>query len=132
MSTCPDIERAVPAGSPLLGSWLLVSCTMTRADGSVIMPYGAQPDGIILYSADGWMACQMAGTNGSGGFEALSAYHARFSVDPERAIVTHHVAWSSASSVSGDAMRHYRVKGNSLTLTAPAEGSTVEVRWRKP
>ena len=105
---------------------------MTLPDGSQSLLYGDKPRGVIVYSADGWMACQMA--NGVGGGDPgsfFSAYHGRYSIDEAQAVVTHHVVWSSTEGVSGDARRSYRIEGCKLILTAQTGGALVEVRWSK-
>lgn len=105
---------------------------MTLPGGTILHPYGVQPHGAIQYNPDGWMTCQMAASGeGSGLFEPLSAYHGTYTVNPSRAVVTHHVAWSSSPSVSGDAVRYYRLEGDFLILTADSDEAFVEARWRK-
>src|SRR4051812_15555743 len=37
----------------LVGTWLLVAVTAERADGSKGEPFGANPKGVIIFTADG-------------------------------------------------------------------------------
>jgi hypothetical protein len=45
--------------NPLLGTWQVVRWEISYGDGRpATLPYGESPDGLILYSTDGWMnAC---------------------------------------------------------------------------
>ncbi|WP_328891738.1 lipocalin-like domain-containing protein [Streptomyces sp. NBC_00316] len=44
----------------LLGAWRLVSYTATSTDGEVIHPLGLTPNGLIVYTPDGYMSAQLA------------------------------------------------------------------------
>ena len=46
----------------LIGAWQLRSCTSTLPDGTQEHMYGSAPIGVIMYTPDGWMSCDMAGT----------------------------------------------------------------------
>lgn len=120
-----DGEALVRAG--LSGAWQLVSCTITHPDGRTEQPFGAAPRGLIAYTADGWMSCQM-----EGGPAGYSAYFGPVSVDQAAATVTHHVRGSSHPSLSGDQVRRYRVTGEGLLLSANLGDSLIEVAWRRP
>ncbi|WP_298197116.1 lipocalin-like domain-containing protein [Novosphingobium sp.] len=118
-------EALVRAG--LSGAWQLVSCVMTHADGRIEHPFGPEPRGLIAYTADGWMACQMAGEPAG-----HSAYFGPVSVNEDGATIIHHVQGASHPRLSGDQVRGYRVKGDQLLLSAETGGSLVEVLWRRP
>jgi len=115
------------ARAGLAGAWQLVSCTMTHPDGWIEHPFGPEPRGLIAYTADGWMVCQMAGEPAG-----HSAYYGRVSVDEAAATVTHHVEGASHPRLSGDQVRDYRVTGDELLLSAQSDDSLVEVLWRRP
>lgn len=120
-----DGEALVRLG--LAGAWQLVSCTITHGDGQVEHPFGAAPNGLIAYTADGWMSCQM-----EGGPAGYSAYFGAVTVDEAAATVIHHVRGSSHPWISGDQPRHYRIAGDGLVLSAEAGGGLTEVVWRRP
>jgi hypothetical protein len=44
----------------LLGAWHLVSYTATSTDGEVIHPLGPTPNGLIVYTPQGYMSAQLA------------------------------------------------------------------------
>lgn len=132
---------AAAARAGLLGTWKLVGCTVTQADGASHHPYGAAPRGTIVYTSDGWMSCQMAPTeagdpagNAPPGNSAVtySAYYGRFTIDEARHLVVHHVEGSSSTMVQGVQERHYTVDGNRLRLEAALGEAAVTVLWERP
>lgn len=120
----------------LVGSWELRSCSVQDADGGTNYPYGSEPQGVILYTAAGWMSCHMA--FGSAASDAESAgtikytsYHGPFTVAPDKSLVTHHVRGSSIDQLVGtDQVRSYAFDGDLLVLSASVDRSRVEVVWR--
>ena len=46
-------------GKKLLGAWHLVSYIATSADGEVIQPLGPTPNGLIIYTPQGYMSAQL-------------------------------------------------------------------------
>jgi hypothetical protein len=45
----------------LVGAWRLVSCVEVDAkSGEVYLPFGAVPEGLILYTLDGYMSAQLS------------------------------------------------------------------------
>lgn len=115
------------ARSGLLGAWELVSCTITGSDSQIEHPYGTAPRGLIAYTIDCWMSCQMIG-----GALGYSAYYGPCSLDEAARIVTHHVRGSTHPFISGDQQRCYRVDGMVLHLSAQIGDGVIEVLWRRP
>lgn len=115
------------ARAGLIGAWELVSCISTYPDGQAEMPFGPSPRGLIAYTPDGWMSCQMEGEPAG-----YSAYYGSCTVDEEASVVTHHVRGSSSSLVGGDQRRAYAVQGDLLRLGAEMGGASIEVLWRRP
>ena len=66
---------------------------------------------------------------------SAAAYYGTYAVDPERHVVTHHVAASLRASEAGTIERRYTLRGDTLVLTADAlyEGATVThtLVWRR-
>lgn len=124
-----------------VGAWHLTSCTVTQADGTQVFPYGRRPNGIILYTPDGWMSCQLRGDDWAGDSKSdaagpsgpihYSSYYGSFAVDEEREVVIHHVAGSSEPTVHGNQERHYRFDGDSLILEAQTNGVTAQLEWHR-
>ena len=115
------------ARSGLLGAWELVSCTITDNDSQIEHPYGTSPRGLIAYTNDGWMSCQMIG-----GELGYSAYYGPCSLDEAAGIVTHHVCGSTHPFTSGDQTRCYLVDGLKLHLSAQIGDGVIEVMWQRP
>jgi hypothetical protein len=120
----------------LIGSWELCSCTIRDTHGAVSCPYGSHPQGVILYTAAGWMSCHMASGGAVDGADVAgtikyTSYHGPFTIAPDEGYVTHHVRGSSIDQLVGtDQVRFYAFDGDLLILSASMDGSGVEVTWR--
>src|ERR1051325_1972913 len=126
---------ALDAQTPrIVGTWQLMSRTVTRADGSKVIDavLGEQPSGRLVYDASGAMSLQMMRT---GRKEAIStpanakdkanarvilgydSYFGRYTVDEKAGTVTHHVEGSLfPEDVGDDWVRPFTLNGNTLTL----------------
>jgi hypothetical protein len=66
---------------------------------------------------------------------SAAAYYGTYAVDPARHVVTHHVTASLRASEAGTIERHYRLRDDTLILTADAvyEGALVThtLVWRR-
>jgi hypothetical protein len=127
------------ASSPIVGTWQLMTRTVTRADGSrVIDPVlGEKPTGRLIYEASGVMSLQMmrAGrkdamsTAAGAGDKAnprvilgYDSYFGRYTVHEKTGTVTHHVEGSLFPEDLGeDWVRPFTLKGNTLTLRLTSE-----------
>jgi lipocalin-like protein len=136
-------------GNPLLGTWRLRSHVVTTAAGVRSHPYGERPTGYLSYSADGRM--QVIGAAQDRAIPAgpsptqreraalhdtLFAYAGTYTIDGGQ--VVHHVdiSWNETWTGS-DQVRHFEVRGNTLTLTTrirdPATGTETRYAlvWEK-
>ena len=63
-SMAPIATGAQPAKSlreMLVGAWRLVSCVEVDAEtGEIFLPMGQHPEGLILYTPDGYMSAQLS------------------------------------------------------------------------
>ena len=68
-------EATVPAlREALIGAWRLVSCVETDVEiGETFLPMGDHPEGLILYTPDGYMSAQLSSPD-SGNFEGGDTY----------------------------------------------------------
>ncbi|BBY34305.1 hypothetical protein BST33_17935 [Mycolicibacter minnesotensis] len=117
-----------PAGlrEALLGGWELSSCDSVDIDsGAVSHPFGTAPRGLILYTADGYMSAQLAGSSDAA-LPTYIAYGGRFRVEEETATVHHEVSVSMLPELlARPQLRHARVDGDRLTLSASATNDGV-------
>lgn len=132
-----------------LGTWRLLSFTHQDVDGSLIDLYGEDPQGYIMYTADGMMSVSIM-RNGRANFanesqktdeeykQAFSShfsYCGKYSTDSEK--VTHHVQISNYPNWCGDDLvRYYEFAGDKLTLNtaAPADigkQANVQLIWQR-
>jgi hypothetical protein len=93
----------------LIGSWRHIGSTV---DGKPRPGQGANPKGIIIYDAHGYMA-----------------YFGKYSVDERARTVTHHRHGSVQPGDKGDLVRGYEFAGDRLILKPI--GTTTEVLWER-
>jgi hypothetical protein len=123
----------VQARDALVGAWRLISWENQAADGQVTYPMGPDPNGYVLYAADGRFSITIS-RRGRAGFaagdllsgtaeekaramEGFVAYAGRYSFDGDR--VVHHVELSLFPNwVGTDQERWVELAGDRLTLSA--------------
>jgi hypothetical protein len=119
----------------LLGSWLLTSYTADTA-GEVTHPLGPDPEGIIMYTDDGYMSAQLMrrdrpaydrAITGGGTTEQMAAD-----------VLHHHVQVSLLPNwLGGIQVRNAQLDDETLTLSAAVTSrkgvsSTHVLVWRRP
>ncbi|MDX2007044.1 MAG: lipocalin-like domain-containing protein [Meiothermus sp.] len=123
----------------------MVSFTAQWPDGRVTEPFGGRPVGRIIYEADGRVTALLMHErrNEADGHRSppevqagFTAYFGTYRTDEERSIVTHSVTASlSAARASGEFQRHYKIHGDTLTLTFTREQGGLPVTnslvWRR-
>jgi hypothetical protein len=137
----------------LVGAWELVRFETREGDGRVRLPFGAAAQGLLVYSATGWMTGQLmrpdrAPVNGNSITQATDAqlraiatgyvaYAGPFQVDESRQAVIHHVQLSLFPNLVGtQQVRYARLEGDVMELRTPPEqsgaGSRVShLQWRR-
>lgn len=148
------VTSAEELRAALVGAWLLVSYESQAVDGSdVLYPLGTTPEGIIMYTPDGYMSAQLMAP-GRGNYSdgdphtantdelakaaaGYLSYSGPFTV--EGTVVAHHVQTSLMPNWIGQTQyRAAQLDANTLTLrpTEPAlmggklHNSTLV--WRRP
>jgi hypothetical protein len=137
----------------ILGAWLLASYTADAA-GEVSQPLGPDPQGIIMYTADGYMSAQLMrrdrpaydrAITGGGTTEQMAAaasgylcYSGPYRLDEAAEVLHHHVQVSLLPNwIGGIQVRNAKLAAGTLTLSAVvtsrkgASSSHVLV-WRRP
>jgi len=135
----PAARSANSATERIVGTWQLMTRTVSRADGTVIVDpvLGEKPTGRLVYDASGAMMLQMMRT---GRTEAISnpasaggkanprvilgydSYFGRYTVDDKAGTVTHHVEGSLFPEDLGDDwVRPFTLQGDTLTLRLTGE-----------
>jgi hypothetical protein len=130
----PAARSADAASQLIVGTWQLITRTVSRADGTTVMDpvLGEKPTGRLVYDASGAMMIQMMRT---GRKDAISrpanpsdnsnprvilgydSYFGRYTVDEKAGTVTHHVEGSLFPEDLGDDwVRPFTLQGDTLTL----------------
>ncbi|HEX3785883.1 MAG TPA: lipocalin-like domain-containing protein [Pseudonocardiaceae bacterium] len=117
--------------SDLVGGWGLESVTMTAADGQLVHPFGTQPEGLLLYTNDGWMSATITGTGEATG---QTIYAGQVFVRADE--VLHRVVVGVPPFGPGtEQVRKVRFADRDrLVLTAPPDqfaGAVIELVWRR-
>src|SRR5258705_676571 len=133
---CADL-RAMMEAYKFLGACRLVPGEYPAADGTPAeSPYGPEPQGLLMYDAQGSMSAQlaqkgrtpfaiadrMAGTPDEikAAFESYQAYYGRYKIDEREHVVTHTVIQSLLPNWIGtEQRRQYRFKDGKLILRTP-------------
>jgi hypothetical protein len=131
--------RPATAAQRIVGTWQLMTRTVTRADGSTVIDavLGEKPTGRLVYDAGGAMSLQMMRP---GRKEAIStpanakdkanprvilgydSYFGHYTVDEKAGTVTHHVEGSLFPEDLGDDwVRPFTLNGDTLTLRLTGE-----------
>ena len=131
----PATRPSPGAAAKIVGTWQLMSRTVTRADGSKIIDpvLGVKPIGRLIYDANGAMSLQMmrigrksAITTPENGNQRITlgydSYFGRYTVDEKAGTVTHHVEASLfPEDVGDDWVRPFTLEGDTLTLRLTGE-----------
>jgi Lipocalin-like domain len=128
---------AMTEADKFVGVWRLLSIEYRTDDGAVVeSPYGADPEGTIMYDSLGNMAAQigkkdrprfssadrMTGTaeEKKSAFESYIAYFGRYRVDERERTVTHEVQQALFPNWTGSKqVRYYTFADRKLTLRTP-------------
>lgn len=139
------------AANPLIGTWRLIAMEAHAADGRVHQPFGAEPVGYIIYTAEGRMsATLMRGTRppfgmgfrpGQGlpekasAFDSYLSYAGRYDFLGDR--VLHHIEVALIPDWPGRTLeRLVDLQGPRLTLISPPSGRagqrmTTRITWER-
>lgn len=149
LQTSAHVQPTSP--SPIVGTWELVTRTVSRGDGTTIVDpvLGEKPTGRLVYDASGTMTLQMmrAGRKDAIATPAVApdkasprvilgydSYFGRYTVDEKAGTVTHHVQGSLyPEDLGSDWVRPFTLKGDTLMLRVPsaAEGLTRTLVFRR-
>ena len=130
-----NVDAQTGAASRIVGTWQLVTRTVTRADGSKIVDpvLGEKPIGRLVYDATGAMSLQMMRTGRKAAISTpadanqrvtlgYDSYFGRYTVDEKAGTVTHHVEASLfPEDVGDDWVRPFTLEGDTLTLRLTGE-----------
>lgn len=139
----PAPGPATSAATRIVGTWQLLTRTVSRADGTTIVDpvLGEKPAGRLVYDSSGAMMIQMMRT---GRKDAIStpadardrsnprvilgydSYFGHYTVDDKAGTVTHHVEGSLfPEDLGSDWVRPFTLDGDKLTLRlTSADGFT--------
>ncbi len=133
----------------IAGTWRLVSFTLKHPTGRETHPYGKDALGMLIYDGRGHMAGQLlsvrrplfANQRARGGndhevrsaFEGYIAYFGTYTVDEEKAVVTHQVEGSLLPNWIGTPQKRAIVwRDGRLVLSAPVEAGVIaEIVWER-
>ena len=133
------------ASDRFAGTWRLLECYGKWSDGRISYPYGAKPEGQLIYDGHGNFSGQIAGSGRPAfetgnllkgtpeeiktAFEGYIAYYGTYEVDESKGQVTHHVQSALFPNWIGDIQtRNFEFEGKKLRLnTQPIKGSRADL-----
>ncbi len=122
--------------SGLLGTWRLLSFELRSPDGAASLPFGSDPNGILIYDSLGNFSVQLAraerpefasddmqvGTDDEirAAYTGYAAYFGTYDVNESEGFLTHNVDVSLYPNWQGlPQRRFFDLSGDTLTLTTP-------------
>lgn len=135
----PAPRPATGAAQRIVGTWQLMTRTVSRADGTAIVDpvLGEKPIGRLVYDAGGAMSLQMMRSGRTNAITTPSAprdktnarvilgydsYFGTYKVDEKAGTVTHHVDGSLfPEDLGSDWVRPFTLEGDTLTLRLTSE-----------
>jgi hypothetical protein len=128
-------QRSPASGlaAQFVGTWRLVAYEQRRSSGEVVYPRGRNPQGVIIYDANGRMAVQimntdrgraasnpLSDTEAQAAYRSYTAYYGTYTIDEAARTVTHHVEGSlNPNTVGSKLTRSFELSGDRITLTPP-------------
>jgi hypothetical protein len=120
----------------IIGAWRLVSFEIQREDGKIVHPFGADPQGSIIYTESGHFSAQLmrrkrpsfvSGDQITGtpdeieaSYKGCISYYGSYEVDAGRGVVVHHVEGSLCPNwEEGDQKRFFEFSEGRLKLSTP-------------
>jgi len=112
----------------LVGTWQLVRWYITYEDGSVSEPLGADAEGLLVYTDDGWMSAALMAT----GRPRLSRRNPREATLAERAAAfDSFFAYSCRWRVVGDSVEHAVTLSHNPALVGTVQVRRIQMRGRQ-
>lgn len=137
-------------GEQLVGTWLLVSSTNTRADGSTIDTFGSGPKGVYVFDHNGHVSLiqvrsdlpKFAANNRTLGTAEENkavilgsiAYFGTYTVDEGGKSATIRIDAATFPNWAGTSVkRGIAISGDELTVSIPggSAGGTAQSKWRR-
>lgn len=145
------VTAAAMAQEPAIaGTWILTAAEKVLPDGTRVPDYGANPHGLVIFTADGYYSVQIYRAervkfSSQDKFKgtpeeyrdaslSMSAHFGRYSVDPLKHTITFSVDRSSVPNVDDTtAVRPYELKGDELSwrVAARQDGSVPTTTLRR-
>lgn len=145
-----DMSYAQDNSSSVVGTWKLVSVETRMTDGRSYASFGENPEGYVIYSADGFMSVTMQYGNRphfvsqnareasleekASVSDTFSAYAGRYELLPGADTVIHHIDVSSNPNWNGvQQVRRYQIDADQLTLSnkQPIADSISYLIWKR-
>ena len=143
-------QKATASAKQLVGSWTLVSATVTHPDGNKVLPFGPEGKGMLVFDDSGRYSLQICrpgrtkfasnsrdkGTaaENQATVQGCNPHWGRYTVsDADRAIIFHieHAMFPNWEGI--EQRRTFKVSGDQLTYSVPAAsaGGIAEVIWKR-
>ena len=149
-SSMPTQSTSAVTGSSLVGTWTLTAADNLLPDGSRVHAYGANPQGILVFGADGRYTLEIfrtdrikfaSGDKLRGTAEeykdaslGMSCHFGRYIVDPAKGTITFQIEQASFANWDGATQtRPFTLAGDDLEWHVPAtpDGKVPISAWHR-
>ena len=119
--------------SQLVGSWKLSLWTIQIIGGEATEPFGPNPKGRLVFTADGYMVAIIAAANRKPGtnneesatlLKSLLAYTGKFTIEGDKFTTKVDISWNELQT-GQDQVRFFKLEGDKLIIRTAEQASGV-------
>ena len=129
----PGLALAQDVAKQLSGSWKLTSWTIQVIDGEAAQPFGPNPKGRAVFTADGFSAFMIArpdrkpATNDADSaalLKSLMVYTGKFTIDGDKLTTNVDLSWNEILTGTAQ-VRFFKLEGDKLSFRTAEQASAV-------
>lgn len=131
-----------------VGTWKLIECVVTDAQGNSFYPWGHDAIGYLIYTAEGIMAVQImrkkrklfdeknilqaTAQEGQALVQDYNAYFGHFEIDEVNTTIIHIIEGHlNPNMIGGQNIRTYNFYDNKLSLVTQGEANVKKLIWER-
>ena len=129
----PGLALAEDTARQLAGSWKLTSWAIQIIGGDATEPFGPNPKGRLVFTADGYMVVVIAAANrkpatndeeSAALLKSLMVYTGKFIIEEDKFTTKVDISWNELLT-GQDQVRFFKLEGDKLTIRTAEQASAV-------
>jgi hypothetical protein len=129
----PELALAEDTARQLAGSWKLNSWTIQIIGGEATEPFGPNPKGRLVFTADGYVVAIIAAANRKPAtnneesatlLKSLLAYTGKFIIEGDKFTTEVDISWNELQT-GQDQVRFFKLEGDKLSIRTAEQASAV-------